>query len=83
MHAFLQNCSRGYDDNIELQTDKLVRKLLKQKVKTVASSRECVGEHTKNAREKGGQNKSQCCVSWADKTQDVSCEHTIQGPVML
>jgi hypothetical protein len=81
MHAFLQNCPRSYDDDIELQTDKLVRKLLKPHVETVASSRECVGERTKNLREKGGQNKSPCSVSWADKTQDVSCEQTRQGPV--
>ncbi len=26
MRAFLQNCSRSYDDDIELQTDKLARK---------------------------------------------------------
>jgi hypothetical protein len=63
MHAFLQNCSRSYDDNIELQTDKLGRKLLKPQVKTVASSRECVGERMKSTREKKGQNKSPCCVS--------------------
>jgi hypothetical protein len=74
MRAFLQNCSRSYDDNIELQTDKLVWKLLKQHVETVASLWECVGERKKHVREKGGQNKSLCCVSWADKTQDVSCE---------
>jgi hypothetical protein len=54
MCAFLQNCPRNYDDNIELQTDKLAWKLMKQQVDTVASSRECVGEHTKNVREKGG-----------------------------
>jgi hypothetical protein len=51
MCAFLQNYSRSYDDDIELQTDKLVQKLLKQQVETVASLRECVGEHMKNARE--------------------------------
>ncbi len=79
MHAFLQNCSRSFDDDIELQTDKLARKLLKQQVKTVASSRECVGEHMKNLREKGGQNKSPCCVSWADETQAVSHEKSRQG----
>jgi hypothetical protein len=53
MCAFLQNCSRSYDDNIELETDKLAQKSLKQQVK-VASLQECVGEHMKNAREKGG-----------------------------
>jgi hypothetical protein len=38
MHAFLQNCSRSFDDDIELQTNNLAWKLLKQQVKTVASS---------------------------------------------
>ncbi len=82
MRAFLQNCSRSYDDNIELQADKLAPKLLKQQVETIASSWEYVGRCTANAREKGRQNKSLCCVSWADKTQDVSCEQTRQGPIV-
>ncbi len=82
MRAFLQNCPRSYDDDIELQTDELVWKSLKQQVKTVASLWECVGEGTKNMGEKGERNKSPCCVSWADKTQDVSCEQTRQGPVI-
>jgi hypothetical protein len=55
---------------------------MQQQVGIVASSRECDGERTKNTREKGGQNKSPCCVSWADKTQDVSREQTRQGPVV-
>jgi hypothetical protein len=55
---------------------------MKQQVETVASSQECVEEHTKNAREKGRQNKSPYCVLWADKTQDVSCEQTRQGLVL-
>ncbi len=79
MHL-LQNCPRDYDDNIELQTDKLTRKLMKQQVKTVASLRECVGEHTKSMGEKGRQNKSLCCVSWADKAHDMFCKQTRQGP---
>ncbi len=54
MRAFLQNCSRSYDDDIELQTDKLAQKSLKPQVKTVASSWECVGEPTKSTREKKG-----------------------------
>ncbi len=33
MRAFLQNCSRSYDDDIELQTDKLARKSLRPQVK--------------------------------------------------
>jgi hypothetical protein len=79
MSAFLQNCSRSYDDDIKLQTDKLAQKYWKQQVETVASSWECVGERTKNTREKGGKNKSLCCVSWADETQAVSHEKTRQG----
>ena len=73
MRAFLQNCSRSYDDDIELQTGKLARKSMKPQVKTVASSRECVGERTKSTREKKGQNKS---VSWEGETQAVSHEKT-------
>ena len=71
MRAFLQNCSRSYDDDIELQTDELARKSMKPQVKTVASSRECVGERTKSTREKKGRNKS---VSWGGETRDVSHE---------
>jgi hypothetical protein len=63
MRAFLQNCSRSYDDDIELQTDELARKSLKPQVKTVASLRDCVGERMKSTREKKGRNKSPCCVS--------------------
>ncbi len=79
MRAFLQNCSRSYDDNIELQTDKLARKLLKLQVKTVASLRECVGECTKSTRKKKGRNKSPRCVSWGGETRAVSHEKTRQG----
>ena len=73
MRAFLQNCSRSYDDDIELQTDELARKSMKPQVKTVASSRECVGERTKSTREKKGGNKS---VSWGGETRAVSHEKT-------
>jgi hypothetical protein len=73
MRAFLQNCSRSYDDDIELQTDKLARKSMKPQVKTVASSRECVGERAKSMREKKGGNKS---VSWGGETRVVSHEKT-------
>ncbi len=59
MCAFLQNCSRSYDDDTELQTDKLARKSLKPQVKTVASSRECVGERTKSTREKKGKRRGE------------------------
>jgi hypothetical protein len=73
MRAFLQNCSRSYDDDIELQTDELARKSMKPQVKTVASSRECVGERAKSTREKKGGNKS---VSWGGETRAVSHEKT-------
>jgi hypothetical protein len=46
MQAFLQNCPRDYDDDVELQTDQLALRSMNQQVKTVASSRECVGEQT-------------------------------------
>jgi hypothetical protein len=39
-----------------------------------------VGERAKNARGKGRQNKSPCCVSWAGETQALSCEKTRQEP---
>jgi hypothetical protein len=44
MRAFLQNCPRDYDDDVELRTDQLSQSSMNQQVKTVASSRECVGE---------------------------------------
>jgi hypothetical protein len=44
MRVFLQNCSRDYNNNAELQTDKLARRSMNQRVKNVASPRECVGE---------------------------------------
>ncbi len=44
MRAFLQNCSQDYDNNTELQTDKLAQRSMNQQVKTVASPWECVGE---------------------------------------
>jgi hypothetical protein len=47
IRAFLQNCPRDYDDDIELNTDQLARKSMNQQVKTVVSSRECVDEHAK------------------------------------
>ncbi len=72
MRAFLQNCPRDYDDDTEQNKSMTPR--------DVASSRECVGERAKNARGKGGRNKSPCCVSWADKTQALSCEKMRQGP---
>jgi hypothetical protein len=48
MRAFLQNCPRDYDDDVELQTDQLAWKLMNQQAKTVASSWECVGEQSRS-----------------------------------
>ncbi len=79
---FLQTCPRDYDDDIELRTNKLAQKMMKQQVKTVASLWECVGECTKNATNKGRGNKSPHCALWADKTQDMYHEQTRQGPVL-
>ena len=47
MRAFLQNCPRDYDDDVELQTDQLAQRSMNQQVKTVASLQECVREHAK------------------------------------
>ena len=52
MQAFLHNCPRDYDDDIELQTDQLARRSMNQQAKTVASSWECVEELTNLPREK-------------------------------
>ncbi len=46
MQAFLQNCSRDYNDDIELQNDPLAPQTMNHQVKTNVSSRECVGEHS-------------------------------------
>ena len=43
MRAFLQNCSRDYDDDLELQQDEQAHQSTKEQVATVPSSRECVG----------------------------------------
>jgi hypothetical protein len=71
MGAFLQHCPRDYED--ETEQNNLMNP------QDIASLGECVGEHAKNAREKGGQNKSPCCVLWADKTWSVSHDQTRQG----
>ncbi len=72
MHAFLQNCPRDYDNDTEQNNS--------MNPQDIASLWECVGECAKNARGKGRQNKSPCCVSWAVETQALSCEKTRQGP---
>jgi hypothetical protein len=43
MQAFLQNCSRDYDDDLERQQDEQAYQSAKEQVATVSSSRECVG----------------------------------------
>jgi hypothetical protein len=64
MRAFLQNCPRDYDDDIELQTDQLARRSMNQQAKAVASLRECVGELTNLSREKvRRRGQSPICVS--------------------
>jgi hypothetical protein len=47
MRAFLQNCPRDYDNDIDLQNDPLARQMMNHQVKINVSSRECVGEHSK------------------------------------
>jgi hypothetical protein len=79
--VFLQNFPKNHDGDIELQTDELAWKSTKQQVETVASLRECVGERTKNVREKGVQTRVRA-VSCGQIRQDVSHEQTRQGPVV-
>ncbi len=43
MQAFVQNCSRDYDKDLERQEDEQAHQSTKQQVATVTSSRECVG----------------------------------------
>ncbi len=45
MHAFLQNCPRDYNDDVEFQ--------LSMKAQDVASLRECVDEHAKLKTNRG------------------------------
>jgi len=64
MRAFLQNCPRDYDDDIELQTDQLAGRSMNQQVMTVASSRECVGEPTNlQINPPRSRSRSPTCVS--------------------
>ncbi len=66
MHAFLQNCSWDYNNDVELQTDTLAQRLMNQQVKTVASPWECVGELANLTREKMRKRRqSPTCVSRA------------------
>ncbi len=43
MRAFLQNCSRDYDDDLEPKEDEQVHQSTTHQVATVTSSWECVG----------------------------------------
>ncbi len=43
MQAFFHNCSRDYDDDLELQQDEQAHQSTKEQVATVFSLRECVG----------------------------------------
>ena len=63
MRAFLQNCPKDYDDDVELQTDQLARRSMNQQVKTVASSRECVGELKRKSAPNRRRAHSPTCVS--------------------
>jgi hypothetical protein len=82
INAFLQNCPRYYDDDIELQTNKYAQKLMKQQVETLASLWECVRQHTNNAKDnRVQQDRSLCCVLWPNETgvHLVSCKHENKG----
>jgi hypothetical protein len=46
MRAFLQNCPRDYNDDIELQNNPLAQQTMNHQVITNVSYRECVGEHS-------------------------------------
>ena len=53
MRAFLQNCSRDYDDDLERHEDEWAHHMMKQQVTTVTSSRECVGEQSQRGLNSG------------------------------
>jgi len=46
LRAFLKNCSRDYNDDLERQEDERACNLMKQQVTSVISSRECVDEQS-------------------------------------
>ena len=80
MRAFLQNCSRDYDDDLEQQEDERAHHMIKQQVATVTSSRECVDEQSQRGMNSGAlvgalvtpaknkkvrrRSNSPKCVSW-------------------
>jgi hypothetical protein len=47
MRAFLKNCPRDYNNDIELQNNPLARQTMNHQVTTNVSLPECVGEHSK------------------------------------
>ena len=53
MRAFLQNCSRDYDDNLERQKDERAQDMIKKQVTTITSSRECVDEQSQRGLNSG------------------------------
>jgi hypothetical protein len=81
MRAFLQNCSRDYDDDLERQEDKQAHHMIKQQVTTVTSSRECVDEQSQRKLSLGSKvslakkenmrrrSNSPKCVSWASPSK--------------
>jgi len=81
MRAFLQNCSRDYDDDLERQEDERAHHMIKQQVTTVTSSRECVDEQSQSRLSLGSKvtpakkenmrrrSNSPKCVSWASPSE--------------
>ena len=80
MRAFLQNCSREYDDDLEWQEDERAHHMMKQQVATVTSSRECVDEQSQRCLSLGSKtpakrqnmrrrSNSPKCVSWASPSE--------------
>ncbi len=81
MRAFLQNCSRDYDDDLEQQEDEQGHHMIKQQVTTVTSSRECVDEQSQRELNLGSKitpakrqnvrqrSNSPKCVSWASPSE--------------
>jgi len=81
MRAFLQNCSRDYDDDLERQEDERAHHMMKQQVATVTSSWECVDEQSQRRLSLGSKgtpakkenmrrrSNSPKCVSWVSPSE--------------
>jgi hypothetical protein len=54
MRAFLQSCSRDYDDDLERQEDERAHQSTKQQDTSVTSLRECADEQLQTAEEQDG-----------------------------